>query len=384
MKGLFFFFFTIIVLDPGDIFLGVKLPIFVLLIFLSIILYDQSYTKQSIARTFFICLLYPLIGFCLAIINPQSLELSYTFMYMKALMFFLLSIVIVNTPINIGELFSISTLLLVPITLLIYFFVTPELSIVSNLYSDLESTSNYSISRRAYGDILIDPVVFYKTSPLLLFGTAYLCQKKNSIYVKAICISLILLTGVISGTRANMISLTMIVLYYIYTKYILKCKRNAKMLFAFFFILICCWGMFNFFLVFFESSEVSLQTKKSIVDSYYLFWAEEPFAFIFGQGLGNSIETIRGKSYMLEPTFFEIIRFWGVIGGFGIFLFILYPIYSFVKKRKMHSYITNEYIYVAYLFYAIVELPSNPLFLSSTGLSVMVVVYNTIDKCKRD
>ncbi|MFR8552699.1 MAG: hypothetical protein ACLVEU_03620 [Bacteroides cellulosilyticus] len=131
--------------------------------------------------------------------------------------------------------------------------------------------------------------------------------------------------------------------------------------------------------VFFNDNEPSLDTKTQLIDSYIQYWNNNTLLFLFGSGLGSGIPTdVRGIEYLLEPTYFELIRFWGVILAPVTFSFLLFvPFFFFYMSHKSSAFVNGKYLFVAYLLYVFIEIPSNPLLMSSTGMIVYVVALSS-------
>ena len=126
----------------------------------------------------------------------------------------------------------------------------------------------------------------------------------------------------------------------------------------------------------------SLNIKVSLVGSYMAHWREYPLQFLLGSGLGSGLLNERGVSYLLEPTYLELIRYFGLI-AFPVILIILVllPIYYFLKSYGTQQFQKAKYVLVAYLLYIMLEISSNPLLISSTGMIVYVVVLSTAYSC---
>lgn len=115
----------------------------------------------------------------------------------------------------------------------------------------------------------------------------------------------------------------------------------------------------------------------SIINDYFSLWSNNFLSIFFGQGLGGGFDTVdRGISYLAEPTYFEIIRMFGLIGGIIFFFFLIMPLFLFLNSKSSSLFERNYYMLVAYIIYILIEFPSNPLLLSSTGMVVMVVIYS--------
>lgn len=374
----FFFVCLMIVtiLDPGNNILKGK-EIFFIITFLFGLLQFKKYSNNKIlVGSIFLSIIFPLIWTVFGYLFDFDFLLEFAIMYLKAFAFFLLLNVSLDTRINFAKLFSISTLLVAPITITLYFFIG-DFGSVDVLFKQFENT--FTVSKRAFGGFVFDPVVFYKTSPLLIFGISYLCSKNRFKYlwINLILIVLCLIAMIISGTRANMLSSFIILIIFIYINYfsISKIKKGFFWIFSFF--------SFSFFLVpflgtyVFDKSEQSNEVKLGLIGDYSLFWKNNILSVFLGQGLGGGFMTTeRGLLYMAEPTYFEVVRMFGIIGGAIVFVFITLPIYFFYISKTSPLYDKYFFMLVAYIFYVFLEISSNPLLLASTGMIVMVVMYS--------
>lgn len=374
----FFFLFLIFVtiLDPGNNILNMK-EIFFMLTFLFGLFEFKKFSNNSILlASIFISIIFPLIWCFFGYIFNYYFDFGYAIMYLKAFIFFSLINVCLDPRIDFSKLFCLSTLLIIPITIALYFFIG-DFELADVAFRSYEST--FMVSKRAFGGFVFDPVVFYKTSPLLIFGFSYLCSKNRFKYlgVNLILIFLCVLTMTISGTRANMMSSFIIVFIYIYINYfsIAKAKKIVFwILSSFLFVLFLIPFLATYA---FDKSEQSNETKLSLISDYLMFWNDNILSIFLGQGLGGGFITAeRGLSYMAEPTYFEILRIFGIVGGGVILVFICIPLYLFMISKSSILYDRYHYMFIGYLCYIIVEVPSNPLLLASTGMIVMVVVYS--------
>jgi hypothetical protein len=260
---------------------------------------------------------------------------------------------------------------------MLYFFIG-DFESAEFFFKEFDNT--FTVSKRAFGGVVFDPVVFYKTSPLLIFGLSYFCNKNRFKYlmINFIVIIFCLLTMIISGTRANMLSSFVIVLFFFYKNFF-STNKIKKIAFWFVFLL-----SFLFFLIpflgtyVFDKEEQSNEVKLGLIGDYSQFWHDNILSLFLGQGIGGGFMTTeRGFLYMAEPTYFEVIRMFGIVGGAIVFVFIALPIILFLISKSSPLYDKYFFMLVAYIFYVFLEIASNPLLLASTGMIVMVVVYST-------
>lgn len=367
----------IVIVDPGGLIPGAK-EIFFLLTLITGFLSRKSFSKEVVFITITIGLLVPIIGLIVGILANQYFSLEYSLGYFKSFLFALLLLVAYDKGDFIGDMFAKTTLVLVPLTLIIAIVSGPFTGIVDSFFPQ----ANVVVTRRAFGPLLIDPCVFYKTSPLLLFGISYLCSRKQISIPAFILLLGCCVTMFISGTRANIFSTAIILTYFLWNRRI-KQNKVLKLLFGCF-ILIIALFVFPYLIdeVFFNRNEQSLNIKVSLVGSYMAHWREYPLQFLLGSGLGSGLLNERGVSYLLEPTYLELIRYFGLI-AFPVILIILVllPIYYFLKSYGTQQFQKAKYVLVAYLLYIMLEISSNPLLISSTGMIVYVVVLSTAYSC---
>ena len=371
---LFFFFclsFSVIV-DPGGNLLGLK-EFFFFLTFISGLVLVKRIPSVIMVIYIFIGLLFPVYGLLLGCIVGEYFSIEYGMMYLKAFLFISLILVSFEYGMSIGRIFSITSLLIIPITLILWCLVGEFSEMASKTYP----RDIVVISRRSFGPLLIDPCIFYKTSPLLLFGLSYLCSKKQNILTGVLLVAGFLAMFV-SGTRANLFSVVLLYIYFFWVR--LKKHAGLKRLFIigiFLFGILLLPYLMNE--VFFNDNEPSLDTKTQLIDSYIQYWNNNTLLFLFGSGLGSGIPTdVRGIEYLLEPTYFELIRFWGVILAPVTFSFLLFvPFFFFYMSHKSSAFVNGKYLFVAYLLYVFIEIPSNPLLMSSTGMIVYVVALSS-------
>lgn len=375
-RFVFLLLLLVTVLDPGNNIFKLKEFFFVLTFLIGLVNFKKYTNFNILIGSISFSLAFPLIWLFFGYIFDYNFSSQFAIMYLKSFAFFLILNVSLDNRIDFSKLFVFATFLLIPITIFLFFLIG-EFKLAEMALLNYGET--FAISRRAFGGIVFDPVIFYKTSPLLIFGLSYLCQENRFKYsiLNIILILFCLATMIISGTRANMLGSFIILFYFIYKNYVSISKLRKSVfwslsVFVFVFFFIPFLSEFVF-----DKNEQSNETKLSIINDYFSLWSENPFSIVFGQGLGGGFNTIeRGLSYMAEPTYFEILRMFGLVGGIIFLFFLIIPLYLFFKSKSTDLFEKHFYMLVAYIIYILIEFPSNPLLLSSTGMIVMVVIYS--------
>ena len=128
--------------------------------------------------------------------------------------------------------------------------------------------------------------------------------------------------------------------------------------------------------VFFAKGETSMDIKQGRINACVDFWVNNPTNFLLGSGIGSGFLTPEGFQYLTENTYLEIIRYWGILLAPIVFITMLVgPIKLLFKYRKyLPEYAI--YFFIAFSTYAFIEVPSNPLLISSTGMIVIVMAYS--------
>lgn len=377
MKYLFYLSFfalcAVSILDPGNSILGLKEVTFVMTFVLGLFHYGglKRLSPFVIKVVLIIGFLLPLWGLFLGVTIGNEFKMEVALSYIKSMLFVFLLMVIYRENEQLHKTFAIATLTLIPLIIALWYFVTNNGIEALPLIFDEDTVK---ISRRSYGPILIDPCIFYKTSPLLIFGLSYVCSLKSKL--KFLLVPFILFALFHTGTRANMISGLFVVLLWSW-----KTIKNNKFLRATFIgagvIIGLLYVPYLINDVFFSKEEASMEIKASHMTSYMDYWLSNPLNFLLGQGLGSGMVTkVEGLTYLIEPTYLEIIRHWGLLLFPVTFWFlILCPAYHFFYNKK--NVISNPYkFYIfAYYAYAFVEIPSNPLLFGSSGMIVLSLAY---------
>ena len=380
-KNVFLFFFSSLILgliiDPSNQLFHLKEILFFFTILTGLYEFLNFGNYKLFYLSILISIIIPSISLFIGLIFNFNFSLEVGLGYFKSFVLFLLVNMLLNYTIDYGKIFSKLTLILIPISLVIlYLLVTDNFSFFKNIMGDYRDT--VKIANRSFGsfDLIM---VYYKTVSLLIFGLTYLCSKKRFKFsgFNFLMIVLCAMVLILSSTRANILSVFIIVTIYIFRNFFSK-KMILRVFFWCFSVLLMIIEVIPFLMeYFFNKDEASNKMKLGFITDYINFWSENTLAFVIGQGLGGGIYTTeRNLVYTLEPTYFEIIRMFGLIGGLFIALFMLAPLILFHLSKNTKTYEKNSYFLLGYIIYIFLIIPTNPLLLSSTGIMVMLIAYS--------
>ncbi|WP_372651075.1 hypothetical protein [Draconibacterium sp.] len=372
--------FLDVIIDPSNKIFHAKYVLFLGVFLLWIPLHYKktvNLSKQILFTVVFIGFFMPLFALSVGLTksfanNSNMAEL----VYLNSFFFFFLLVVIITENIQLRPVLNVSAILLMAITAFSYFLPLINPGLFAKLYAFFVMEKEVAVyALRNYGGFTL-LMVFYKTSPILVFPLAYYLHrvfilkiKKNRGiqigFILALCSTLFL-----SGTRANILAMGFILLFYLLF-YAYKNSKPLALLLAFVYLAIFFYGANILAEVFLNRSEVSNQVKLGHLFSYIEHFSNHLGILLFGQGIGSTMYTtgINSVVSVTELTYFELIRVWGLPVSIVFSLILLIPIYYEIKSSSIsHLFIA----YLAYLFIA----GTNPLLLSSTGMLVLVYVFS--------
>lgn len=371
----------IIAADPKNLILGLKYYVFLLifLVWSPQLFLKKLYVPQTLKYIIFIiCFVMPFYGLFIGLINSFINVSTWgkEVIYFNSFFFFLLIIIILNSKIDLTYKFNFAILTIVVLTMGIYITLLflPATSKILFQYL-VNKTATAAFGYRNYGDFSI-LMVWYRTSPLLVFPLTFflhhLLIEKNRSYLipKYIALVSIIFTLFLSGTRANLLSVTLILIIYLS----IFLYKNYKKLFILFIGLILILGFYqisNLFFVLFSKEELSNIIKYGHLVSYLDHFTKNPLSLIFGQGIGIPFYTsgFHKEVFTTELQYFEMVRIWGLPITLLFLSVLLLPIIKGLKTKKNSD---NLIAYIAFLFIA----GTNPFLLDSTGMIVLVYVFS--------
>lgn len=375
-----FFIFLLVVdvlLDPGNLILGIKellfVSIFIIWLATKPIRLDLAYFYLIL----FVALILPLYGLLIGLIRQENFILSESLQYFKGFIFFSLLLVTTSKRIDISKFLIYGGFIIALITIWLFFDIK-EFSLEGNYY--LVEKRAATISKRAFANILFDPMVFYKTSPVLLFPLSYFLDRSETKITVWNILAIILFTSalIISATRANILSAGILIFLFLYN----KIKHRWRIIFYILVpltIIVSLILLPDFFRTYvFNPNEISNSIKIGHLQSYITLFRNDFLSFVFGQGMGAGFYSfaLDEMVYKTELTYLEMIRMFGFLFT-SVFIFILaLPVYIFHRNSNSKQFTRYRYIHKAYFLYLILEISSNPLLIGSTGMIVIVAVFS--------
>lgn len=368
------FVFSLMV-DPGDVILRLKLPLFALLLVACAVTYPRI--DLRLLRTDFlfygILILSTLAGLFAAYKTdyPVAIQLYKTFVmiwllpwcrYLRFLEYLLLPGCVIG---------------LIVIAIYVAVSVVPGAAIpVSAFFTDVFPGTMF-LSRRTFLGIDVVSVYYTSIPVLLLFvpvmqKTIFGFRNASSGYKAAFV--LILLALVMGGTRA-LIGSVLGIVFSLWVIGIGKKKGGLPFAVLVGFIVLAA-GVALLYLLLNDKGEQSLEIKSVLAQAFYRHVGNHPGTLIWGNGVGAVFDSlgVRGDEATLsELSYFELIRWFGIPLTFVFMAIYIYPVFLVYKKRNRLLY--GNGIIIGYVFYLLLA-GTNPYLIGSNGLLALLIMYS--------
>lgn len=361
-----------IIFDPYNVIFHVKNLAFVLFVLTSLpfINFRYFYVQLIFLTVFFLSLSFGLI-------TEQNLSSESTMSMLKSFLFLLYILWMPCEYLKTFKIFYYICFLLaiLQVVLFVLLLCFSDLIAAFTLVINQGDDSTLLIGMRdSYGLVL--PMVFYKTSPLLVLplGFAIADFLENKTIKKFFFFAVFCLGFFVSGTRADMLSCIVLPV----GVYLFYCFYNKK---RFFFTAISLSVVFISFLavtVFLLTAEnTSTEIKAGHLVSFMKLFEENPIKFLLiGNGpVSYMYSSGFGKQVTLtELTYLEMIKNFGLIQTIFLVCVLLLPVYFIAKNsayKKLQKF-SLSLSYIAYLFIA----GTNPLLITSTGFTAVAIAFS--------
>lgn len=372
--------FINVLIDPSNKIFHLKYILFLAPFFVWIpkLFFEKiKWPRKVIFTAIFFGFLMPLyalfVGFLNSFIHNSDIS---NIIYFNSFFFYLLILIIVEEQYDLTKIFNIACFFVVLIIFCSYLAMVLKPVLFGYLYEFFvidKEVAKYGL--RKYGEITV-LMIFYKTSPLLIFPLSFylyqilIIKEKSKLFYKILILISIIITLFLSGTRANIIALFSVITFYIgFYSY-----NKSKALFTYFLLFFIALLAYVFYTVgpsFFNTQELSNSVKLGHLISYLEHFTENKLVLIFGQGLGNEFYSFgfNKTTNITELTYFELIRIWGLPISILFVAILIIPLYEEIKNKKI------THLFISYLFFLFIA-GTNPLLLNSTGMIVLIYIFS--------
>ena len=364
------------IFDPEDLILKLKVPLFVSvwLLFLLVIIGSSKKVKLSSPLFFYLLIFVFVLPFVSAsnfFLTHGYFNYNYAFLSLKPLLFLTLLIILYVEKLDIlAQVNKILTILSCMI-LIVFFLILIEYDIYSVRIINIASSEGLiqKVGYRIYGGVRFH-YIYFVTAPLLVLPCSYYCYKyltsSGKSRLKYLLVMLINITAFfLTGSRNSvLISIAVPFMVMIYCS-----KNELRSLFLTSLAVVSLAGIFHEPIAhMFSSDNPSNYGRISLLNDYSKVFNNTKNLWL-GQGFGSLFYvTVWGeKSWLSELTYLEIIRRYGLILGSVCIAMLMYP---FIKYKR---YYNMPYLLIAYSGYLIMS-ATNPFIFSSSGMMVLCVV----------
>jgi hypothetical protein len=370
----------VLIIDPGDLIFRLKVPLFASIFLIWFLLKKFAVLKinKDILFISFIFLIIPVWGVIVAIIQDTFSDQVFALGFIKSFFIITSLVIVVDLKIPV-EVYLNRLCIIIPIIIIptyILLTINPSSFITISNYLDVKDVAKFS-NRNFYGYEVV--MLYYRTSPLLVFPLAYYCSRffyQNKKFINIVLVILFLFTLILSGTRANMLSGAFIVIYFLFD-FLVKKRNKLPFLIT---CVIMIFVMVSFLKTLsFSDTESSSEVKAGHMASYMMLFEQHPQYLIWGAGLGSTFYTsgLSAFTSQTELTYIDLVRWFGIPITLILFFLLLYPIIFMYSNNKIHK--NNKYLIIAYIGYLFIA-GTNPLLVSSTGMLAVITMYSLLDK----
>ena len=368
---LFMLLIFLFVADPTNSIFHLKTVVFALLFLYNIIFFKAEWGRLCY---FAVCLVAILLPWLFALFRGEVIDTADAMAAITAVMpLLLLPWLYRYDVLSLSQLPVILTVLLVIMLYWMIFFV-PRLEGVVYLFMCAHDHS-IMLSRRVFlgfsmfGMYCKSTVAFLPVFALMLYK-AFTPALRNARVMLAVFLFIHLF--LISGTRSTMLLPTFLALVLLFVFY--RNNRYCKyLLYPLTMVGIFAFGVLLVLLLT-EVDEHSNMVKYAHIASYVELFRENPIYMILGQGPGTAFysEGFQKMSLKTEWSYMELWRNYGVFALLILYIY-LRPLLSLLRS----AYKNDEALVIAltYIIYLVIA-GTNPLLLSSTGMTVLLTVYS--------
>lgn len=263
---------------------------------------------------------------------------------------------------------------------IIFFFPVTEAVIYPFMWSHdntIMMSHRYFLGMRFFGMYCKSTVAMLPVFCIAVYNVAIPGKRT---FVDILLVLLLLHLFLISGTRST----TLLPLLLFVAILFVFCRNRRYFNYFFYpaaFIAVLAIAVILFKLLM-EKSEASNLVKYAHITSYLELFERNPLFLLFGQGPATYFysEGFRHMTNITEWTYLELLRCYGIFSAVILYV-IIKPLVL------MFKYINTQEVVIAfilgYMLYLVIA-GTNPLFLSSTGMLVVLSAYSFLDRIERN
>lgn len=369
MDILFVVLLFLLIFDPANKIFKLKELTFLCICYLFVIILCLNSKRYYLNKQIFIIyltlgLLIPSYGYFIGLIRDINFSSEFAISYLKSFSLLFILVIWGILKRNYETQFVFLLTFLSALILLIYLSIGLEILDIWSIVDWFNDKEVAKIGFRQFGE-LKTPMIFYKTSPLLVFAIAFYLNKKaniTNIVLTLICTLALLF----SGTRANMFAAILLPMcaYILYSK--IKIRLKVILVAAFIISLFTIWS--SFLSNFFDPDDPSNVAKLGHAASYVEVMSNDCLTILVGQGIGAGFYSsgVDGIVQQTELVYYDFLRNYGM-PVFIMLVFILFlPIIKIWQKSKIKAFGYGSYLIIA---------GTNPLIVSSTGMLAIAYGY---------
>lgn len=215
---------------------------------------------------------------------------------------------------------------------------------------------------------------YYKTASVLVFPIAYHFRNllNGQRPLRSTALLLMFIAAVLcTDSRALVIAVFIVAVFFI-TQKLRGAFGWTPALMVLFVMLALPAG---YFAAFFHSNDLSNAAKLGHIRSYEELFNDHPTYLLWGQGADTEFYTegFEDKTTLTEMTYIDLIRWFGIPIAVLIMGGVLYPVFALVKQGDASS----SYLVVPYVAY-LWEAASNPLLVCGFGILVVSAMWGRV------
>ncbi len=377
-NGLFSLLVLLFLVDPTNSIFHLKNIVFMLLLAYNFLFYKAEFFK---ARYFFYAVSAVSISFIIANLRGTIIDLSeLKGIYTAFAPLLLLPWIDRYDIIRLSKIPVLITAgIVVALFWTIILYPIAEAAIYSFMWSHDDTimmSHRYFLGIRFFGMYCKSTVAML---PVFCIAVYNVVTPGKRTLVDVLLVLLLLHLFLISGTRSSTLLplLLFVAILFVYC-------RNRRY-FNYFFYPAAFMAVFAILIIIYkllmEKSEASNLVKYAHITSYFALFERNPLFIIFGQGPATYFysEGFRHMTNITEWTYLELVRCYGLFSSFILYV-VLVPLIRLFKQISK-SDIVFAFI-LGYMLYLVIA-GTNPLFLSSTGMLVVLTGYSFLDRIER-